>query len=104
GTADEFTAGDPTRGAIARWLSPRQRQLLPRRRCDRLRPQPLGPLILVGEREPRGDSLIAAEKLPDKLRTVALAAAMQQHDVRRHSPQITLAAVEDLPDRGQRLL
>ena len=50
---------------------------------------------MLSKSKARCDTLIRAEQLADKIRAIALPAAMQKHDVVRQMPR----AVEKLADR-----
>ena len=62
-------------------------------------PQPWRALVLLRQSEARRDPSIGAEQLVDKIRAVALLAAVQQHNVVWQSP----GSVEKLADSCQGL-
>src|SRR5688572_13565303 len=83
--------------------SPRQRELLAHVRWHRSGPDPFRPLKLLAQREPRADARVGFERPAHDLRAVALAAAVQQHDVLGQASPALLAAVEDRAHRLERL-
>src|SRR5687768_9202186 len=81
-----------------------ERQLLADERGCRAHSQPIRPLILLGQRQPRTDPLVAREQLAQEFRAVALAAAVQQDDMRGKFSTRAHGAVEDPANRVERLL
>src|SRR5690606_629665 len=65
--------------------------------------QPVGRGVLIGQRQARAQALVAVEKLPHEVRAVALAAAVQKHDMLRQAAA-ALILVEDLAHRLEALL
>jgi len=76
-------------------LTERQRELLADQWWGVADAEPLGSLVLLGEREALGDSAIADEERAQQPRTVALAAAVQEHDMPRKAAARSLGAIED---------
>src|SRR5688572_7619310 len=68
------------------------------------RPQPLRAAVLLRQRQPLRDPRILAEQLPHEARAIALAAAVQEYDVRWQLSLPGLRLLEDSADRLQRLL
>src|SRR5205823_5912496 len=76
-------------------LSKCHRHLLSNSASIALGAQPMRSLELIGQEKPRGNAAVAREELPHQIRTVALQAAVQKHNVGRQAVSIALAARKD---------